>query len=44
MKIGVLGFLEDVDRKLAVELATMLDDPDETEEVLSEVRYSLRAT
>ncbi len=44
MKVGVLGILEDTDRKLAVKLASMLNNPDESEDVLSAVRYSLRAT
>ncbi len=44
MKVGVLGDLEDMDRGLAVELASKLNHPDEPENVLSAVRYALRAT
>lgn len=44
MKVGVLGILEDMNRKLAVKLASMLNNSDESEDVLSAVRYSLRAT
>ena len=44
MKVGVLGVLEDMDRKLAVKLASTLDQPGESEDVLSAVRDTLRAT
>ena len=44
MKVGVLGVLEDMDRTLAVKLASMLSNPDESEDVRNAVRYSLRAT
>ena len=44
MKVGVLGILEDMDRGVAVELATKLNNPGEPEDVLSAVRYALRAT
>ena len=44
MKVGALGVLEDMDRKSAVELALVLNNPDESEDVLSAVRRSLRAT
>jgi hypothetical protein len=44
MKVGVLGILEDMDRQLAVKLASMLDNSGESEDVLSAVRYTLRAT
>ena len=44
MKVGVLGILEDMDRELAMKMASMLNNPDESEDVLSAVRYSLRAT
>ena len=44
MKVGVLGILEDMDREKAVRLASELNDPSESEDVLSAVRYSLRAT
>jgi hypothetical protein len=44
MKVGVLGALEDKDRGSAMELALMLNNPDESKDVLSAVRYSLRAT
>lgn len=44
MKVGVLGILEDMDRSLAMNLASMLNNPAESEDVLSAVRYSLRAT
>ncbi len=43
MKVGVLGILEDMDRGLAVKLASILNNPDETEDVLNAVRYSLRS-
>jgi hypothetical protein len=44
MKVGVLGILEDTDSRLAVKLASVLNKPDESEDVLSAVQYSLRAT
>ena len=44
MKAGVLRILEDIDRQTAKRLAQMLNNPDESEKVLSEVRYTLRAT
>ena len=44
MKVGVLGILEDMDRKLAVRLASVLNNPNESEDVLRAARYSLRAT
>ena len=44
MKVGVLGVLEDMDRELAKRLASSLNQSEESEDVLSAVRYSLRAT
>jgi hypothetical protein len=44
MKVGVLGILEDLDRKLAKRLASSLNQWEEPEDVLKAVRYTLRAT
>ncbi len=44
MKVGVLGFLADKDRAAAKEIAMMLNQPTESEEVLREVRYVLSAS
>ena len=43
MKVGVLGVLEDIDRELAKQLASSLNQSEESEDVLNAVRYSLRA-
>ncbi len=44
MKVGVLGVLDNMDRELAVKLASMLNNPNESEDVLNAVRNTLRAT
>jgi hypothetical protein len=44
MKAGVLGYLGEVNRGLAEELALSFDSPDEDENVREAVHYILRAT
>jgi len=43
MKVGVLGILEDLDRKLAERLALSLNQAEEPEKVVNAVRDILRA-
>lgn len=44
MKVGVLGFLADRDRAEAKQIAIILNEQTESEEVLREVRYILSAS